>query len=165
MWSALSDEEKLPYQVKAAEERERVSKEIAKYNLDDLRVSASNPTDPLALSLPTARVRKICKLDPEVKNLSREALLLIAKCTEMVTAKLGGEAVKVARLQNRRTLLPDDVAQICGTKEQFLFLREDIKDMVREQLAEKKSAEKEKAKAAEPENTKPLTDYFSKQSS
>jgi DNA-directed RNA polymerase I subunit RPA43 len=34
----------------------------------------------------------------------------------------------VAQLQNRRKLLPDDIAQVCSTREQFLFLREDVKD-------------------------------------
>ena len=40
--------------------------------------------------------------------------------------KLGLESVRVARLQNRRKLLPDDVAHVCSHREQFLFLKDDL---------------------------------------
>ena len=74
----------------------------------------------------------------------------------------------VAQVQNRRKLLPDDVSQVCSTREQFLFLREDIKDLVREQLKEKEAAganlttKKSAVAEAAAANSKPLTSYFSK---
>lgn len=156
MWSKLSDEEKLPYQTLAAAERERVAAEVAKYKLEGLE--PHSPRDPSSLIMPTGRIRKICKLDPEVKNVSKEGLILISKCAELALEKLAQEAVKVAQIQNRRKLMPDDIAQICSTREQFLFLREDVKDLVREQ---KKAAPEKPAKAAVVEtNSKPLTAYF-----
>jgi histone H3/H4 len=124
--------------------------------------------------LPLAKIRKICKLDPEVKNLQREALVLIARAAELATARLGKEAVKVAQIQNRRKLLPEDVAQVCASHDVFAFLRDDIRDLAREQrqIAETEAVAKKKAPpptsstnhaAAAGRHGKPLTDYFTAQ--
>lgn len=119
------------------------------------------------LVFPVARIRKICKLDPEVRGLSKEALLLVTKCAELATAKLGTEAVRVARLQNRRKLLPEDVAHVCAHREQFLFLKDDVKDLVRT-MAEALSSDGkapgakkgDAARDAAAVGSKPLTAYF-----
>jgi histone H3/H4 len=150
------------YHAKSAEERERVSQELAKYKLDgvDFGLPPTSARDLNTLVFPLARLRKITKLDPDVKGLSKEALLLITKCAEMVTTKLGQETVKVAQLQNRRKLLPEDVAQVCATREQFLFLREDVKDLMKEQhLHNKKALEKKKGEVATV-SAKPFADFF-----
>jgi DNA-directed RNA polymerase I subunit RPA43 len=163
LWSALSDDDRAVYQQKAAEERERVSKEIAKYNLDSFEVNAHKPLDPNSLVLPVARIRKISKLDPDVSGVSKEAAMLVTKCAELATVKLGIESVKVAQLQNRRKLLPEDVAQVCSTREQFLFLREDVRDLVRDQKDANegnKSASGNASTAAAAASSRPLTAYF-----
>ena len=161
LWAALPEGERNVYQQKSAQERERVAQELAKYKVDGVDIDVPTPVDPNALIFPVARIRKICKLDPEVHGISKEAAILITKCAELATIKLGQECVKVAQLQNRRKLLPDDVAQVCSTREQFLFLREDVKDLVRDQ---KKVAEKPKAlpsaATAAAANTKPMTAFF-----
>ena len=144
LWAQLDEAAKAEYHVKSAQERERVSQELAKYNLDnvELDLPTLSDRDLNTLIFPLARLRKITKLDPDVKGVSKEALLLITKCAEMMTSKLGQESVKVAQLQNRRKLLPEDVAQVCATREQFLFLREDVKDLLKEQhLVNKKALE------------------------
>lgn len=136
MWGAMSDEEKLVYQQKAAEERERVAKELEAWKAagGQIEVESNGTTrDPNSLIFPIARIRKICKLDPEVKGVSKEAITLITKCAELATARLGMETVQVARIQNRRKLLPEDVANVCSNREQFTFLKDDVKDLLREQ--------------------------------
>ena len=94
---------------------------------------------------------------------------MITKCCELATAKLGKETVRVAQLQNRRKLLPEDVAQVCSSREQFLFLNDDIKDLMREQIKENKVADEGKAikpnaadlaKETAAQGSKPLTSYF-----
>lgn len=116
-----------------------------------------------------ARIKKIAKLDPEVRGISKDALLLITKCAELATSKLGTESVRVARAQNRRKLLPEDVAQVCSTREQFIFLKDDIKDLVREMLPAKtdkndqgKAAAQNRAEAniEAAAGTKRLASYF-----
>ena len=186
IWSSLSETEKLPYQQVAARERERVQRQVEAWkaaggvamvphaNHNNNNTNNNNSSDAGGTTIfPVARIRKICKLDPEVKNLSKEALLLVTKAAELALTKLGRECVKTAQIQNRRKLLPDDVAQVCAVREQFAFLREDIVDLHRQQLHEA-----EQAKAAKPAtkkdernsntiginaasmNAKPLTDYF-----
>jgi DNA-directed RNA polymerase I subunit RPA43 len=171
-WAALSSEEKEKYQLKAAEERERVSKELEAYKAAGGVIEDSSPgsqKDPNSLIFPVGRIRKIAKLDHEVKGMSKEAILLITKCAEMATAKLGKETVRVAQLQNRRKLLPEDVAQVCSSREQFLFLKDDIKDLLKEQIEENKAANEGKAvkpnagdiaKETAAQGSKPLTSYF-----
>ena len=170
LWSSLDEEEKAVYQQRSTEERARVAEELEKYkDLPDHVLygagnhhNSSNNNTASSLSLPLARMRKIVKLDPEVKGVSKEAMLLITKCTELATVKLGMESVKVAQLQNRRKLLPDDVAHVCATREQFLFLREDVRDLQKEQAAAVKHGKTTTTTAESSSNGggKPLTDYF-----
>jgi histone H3/H4 len=177
IWSNLSDAEKLPYRQKAAKERERVQLQVEAWKAaggvvgepqSGNTINNNNTDTPGTTTFPVARIRKICKLDPEVKNLSKEALLLVTKAAELALAKLGKECVKTAQIQNRRKLLPDDVAQVCAVREQFAFLRDDIVDLHRQQLhetaekakVEKPTTKKDGAAAASMKNSKPLTDYF-----
>ncbi len=169
MWSSLSAEEKEKYQRQAAQERDRVAKELQDYKdaggivANDTETKSSK--DSATLIYPLARIRKICKLDPEVRGVSKEAMLLITKCAELATAKLGQETVRVAQLQNRRKLLPEDVAQVCSNREQFLFLKDDIKDLVKETLPNNKPSaavakKGDSAKDVAAVGSKPLTSYF-----
>lgn len=177
MWAKMSAEEKCVYQEKSALEREEVAQQLEKLKAAgiDLKTlqGAAKSTDPGpndAVQIPLSRIRKIVMLDPEVKKMSKEALLLVTRCTELMTSKLGIEAVRVAQIQNRRTLMPDDVANVTQTREQFLFLRDDVKDFVKEQVVQRKKDKETKdansikdAKASS--DSKPLTSYFSAKSS
>jgi DNA-directed RNA polymerase I subunit RPA43 len=189
-WAQIQQHEKELYQQKAAKEREQVAAQLEEYNkallkagiqLEDIvaddpekKGRNSGPKDPLELVLPVARIRKIAKLDPEVKNLSKEALHLVVKCTELFTAKLGQETTGIARMQNRRKLLPQDVAHVCQHRDPFLFLKEDIQDLVAAQQIVKNQQEDENVDAttikplskkdaireAAASGSKPLTSYF-----
>jgi histone H3/H4 len=190
-WAQIGQNEKEMYQQRAAKEREQVAAQLEEYNkalikagiqVEDLIADDAKkknggiggPKDPLELVLPVARIRKIAKLDPEVKNLSKEALHLVVKCTELFTAKLGQESTGMARMQNRRKLLPQDVAHVCQHREPFLFLKEDIQDLVAAQLQAKEQQEdehgdttttkalskKDAIREAAASGSKPLTSYF-----
>jgi DNA-directed RNA polymerase I subunit RPA43 len=172
LWGAMSDEEKGAYQQRAAEERERVAKELEAWKAagGQLAVEASGGIrDPNALIFPIARIRKICKLDSEVRGMSKEAIMLITKCAELATAKLGVEAVRVAQLQNRRKLLPEDVANVCAHREQFMFLKDDVKDLIRNMMVDQQQQQQQSGGTAKKSDTardaaaagsKPLTSYF-----
>ncbi|KAL3924849.1 MAG: hypothetical protein SGILL_000789, partial [Bacillariaceae sp.] len=121
-WAAISPEEKDTFREMAAKEREQVSALIEERNnaikeagfdpkeFDDDKDAKDGSKDALGLVFPVARIRRIAKLDPEVKNLSKEAIHLVVKAAELFTSSLGQETTGVARIQNRRTLLPQDVA-------------------------------------------------------
>jgi DNA-directed RNA polymerase I subunit RPA43 len=181
MWSSLSDEEKQPYQGRAAAERERVEQAVAAWKAAGGTVPEIGPggrataggkpggagggVSLSSVDMPVARVKKICKLDPEVKNLTKEGLLMVTKAAELVLVKLGKECVKTAQIQNRRKLLPDDLAQVCSVREQFLFLREDIQDLHRHLQREtietgKQNKAAKDALGAKVAASKPITDFF-----
>lgn len=175
LWGSLTTEEKQVYQNKAAEERERVAKDIEawkKANGGDAAWAKAiskpqNSTDPWSLAYPFAKIRKICKLDPDVKNLSKEALLLVTKAAELATAKLGLESFQVAQMQNRRKLLPEDVAMVCRSRGQFTFLKNDVVDLVKEQKKELNQqagnnahTKASKKVVAAPTTSNPISSYF-----
>ena len=170
----------------AAKEREQVA-ELTEQRKKAILDAGLNPNDfddtkdgkdgskdaAASLVFPVARIKRIAKLDPEVKNLSKEAIHLVVKAAELFTAQLGQETTGVARIQNRRTLLPQDVAHVCKHVSAFTFLKDDIQDLVAEKLREREENSngndvgKEKAapktqvqNEAAAAGTKPLTAYF-----
>lgn len=185
-WQSLSGDEKEAFRALATKEKERIAAELEAYleqqqqqhggtdafpdHDDDANGNNNNNGNGNDLLVfPVARIRKIAKLDPEVKTLSKEALHLVVRSAELVLAKLGRESVKVARLQNRRTLLPDDVAHVCAHREAFRFLKDDISDLKKQQQRQQQSEQgggggggnkKEAAKLAAASGSKPLTSYF-----
>jgi DNA-directed RNA polymerase I subunit RPA43 len=179
----MTNEEKQPYHTKAALEKQRVAtetemwKQAARAAGQDISIASDLPAGaPTAhsgsLILPPGRVRKTCRLDPEVRGISKEALVLITKATERFTVQLGQECVKTAHIQNRRTLLPQDVVDVCQIRECFQFLKDDIQDLHRHQqqvnadtkasssAAATKGKGNRGATTAATVSTRPLTDYF-----
>ena len=154
----MDDETKAKYQERSVAEKEKYEAYIKEAlargekfpELEPGPGSGSGSSGPLDLVFPAAKVRKICKLDPEVKNVSREALQLIVKAAELFTTAIGKESVKVARFNNRRKLLPEDVAHVCVHRSAYTFLKDDVKDLVKWQreAARKEKKQKEAAAAA-----------------
>ena len=184
-WAAISDEEKEAFREMASKERDQVAelteqrkKAILEAGLDpkdydDNKDGKDGSKDAAGgLVFPVARIKRIAKLDPEVKNLSKEAIHLVVKAAELFTARLGQESTGVARIQNRRTLLPQDVAHVCKHVSAFTFLKDDIQDLVAQKLrdreeniasdggAEKAPSKKEAQLEAAAAGSKPLTAYF-----
>ena len=160
----MTPEERERYQKRGIAEKEKYRKEVERLRSlglvmeDDVKRKNENQ-----LELPVAKVRKICRLDPDVRGISKEAVLLVAKSAELFTSKMGEESMRMAQLQNRRTLLTDDLLDVCSMKEAFLFLREDIKDMILEMNKNKKTDTKSSSIAPTKEipRVKPITSYFS----
>lgn len=160
----------MKYQSMAKEEKERVALETEALREAGLLIEdkAAGPGGAQGgFVLPVARVRKIVKLDPDVKGLSKEGIQLITKASELFVAALGTSSVQVATLQNRRKIVPDDILQVCETKPSFMFLQEDIRSLIDEQkeehkIKEKAKAEEAKSKANSEANSgvKPLTSFF-----
>ena len=151
LWKGLQQAEKEVYEGQAAQEREKYMKD--KKRLIDAGVWPESSSggadageyDEEAILFPIGRIRKICKLDSDVKGMSKEATLLVAKATELFASKLGSEVVTMAQMSNRRKLLPDDVVEVCSVKERFMFLKDDLQDLINEQKEVQKEKENEKA--------------------
>jgi histone H3/H4 len=157
LWAALEQDQKDVYEDQAAQERKLYLKDKQRLiNAGCWPESSSNDVsgggaagageyDEEAILFPVGRIRKICKLDSDVKGMSKEATLLVAKATELFAVKLGSEVVTMAQMSNRRKLLPDDVVEVCSLRERFMFLKDDLVDLRNEQKEiEKKEKENEK---------------------
>lgn len=176
LWSALEPKQKEVYEKQGASERERVARDMQR--LKDAGLwpepgsadGGAGGQDDDAIIFPIGRIRKICKLDPDVKGMSKESALLITKATELFCTKLGKECVTMAQMQNRRKLMPDDVVEVCSIKEAFMFLRSDLIDLRKGQIEETNQKENGKdgksggrGKAREESGTaNTLDSYFGK---
>ncbi len=169
-WKTLDETQKDKFKELAQQEKEAAAKALQEYEQHygshTTLENNQHPSDANDLVFPVARIRKIAKLDPEVKTLSKEALQLVVKSAELALSKLGKESVKVARLENRRTLMAQDVAHVCAHREAFRFLKDDIKDLTKLLLQQKQNDDtnthhsKTNAMVEAAAGTKPLTSYF-----
>ena len=75
-----------------------------------------------ALDLPLARIKKIMKLDEDVKMISAEAPVLFAKATEIFIHELTMRAWIHTEDNKRRTLQRNDIAMAITKYDQFDFL-------------------------------------------
>jgi DNA-directed RNA polymerase I subunit RPA43 len=168
LWSALDATQRKVYETKVAEKgKEYLFMQCLKdAGLWTVAVSGEGgrQTNDDGLILPVARIPKICKLDPDVKGMSKEPTMLIPKATKLFCAKLENECVTMAQMQNRRKLLAEDVIEVCSMKERFMLLKNDLKDLAKEQLQERKEREKEGGKPGGKDDNKAssLLNYFSK---
>ena len=66
--------------------------------------------DPAALAIPKAAVKRIMKLDPEVTHVQAEAVVLVAKATEIFLERLAKEAFDATLERSSKSLRYSDVA-------------------------------------------------------
>lgn len=109
------------------------------------------------LLLPLARVKRIIKLDEEVKNVSKESVATIAKATELFIARLALRASTTARIRGGRTVNMNDLLHTIHSVRTFEFLDMDFpKPSTAESKAKSASKRNESSSASEPsERTRP----------
>jgi len=73
-------------------------------------------------TLPLARIKKVMKMDPDVKMISSDAPLLLSKACEIFISEVTSRAWMLAEVNKRRTLQRVDVAGAVGQSDQFDFL-------------------------------------------
>ncbi|XP_015907979.1 nuclear transcription factor Y subunit gamma isoform X2 [Parasteatoda tepidariorum] len=107
---------------------DRALEEITKLSINDFK----------SQELPLARIKKIMKLDEDVKMISAEAPVLFAKAAEVFITELSLRAWVHTEDNKRRTLQRNDIAMAITKYDQFDFLidivpREDIKPPKRQE--------------------------------
>ena len=130
-WAGLSEEEKKPFEVTAAEDKERYQREVAEQlAAGHVQPSANKKHGeellPHETVIPLSRVKRTCKLDPEVKNMTKEATAMVAKATEHFLALMAEQSYKISALSGRRTVKPEDIRDCVGRLPQFEWLRDDF---------------------------------------
>lgn len=79
-----------------------------------------------------ARIRKIIKADPEVRNISKDALLTLTKASELFLAQLAVKSLAFASMRGVKSLQVDDAIQAIHTHSQFDFLIDDFPRRVKQ---------------------------------
>lgn len=153
MWKDLTNEERKPYQDIANEQKKLWQKEMEEFKLrhPDYSISTGSSKSQIGaeLILPIGRIKKLCRLDPEVKSLSKDAVILAAKCAELFTEALANETEGMARIQKRKTLICQDIVDVCSLKERFFFLKDDMSDLLHMQKLGEKDVQNKKQKQLE----------------
>ena len=85
--------------------------------------------------LPLARVKKLCKADPDVKNLSGDAVNLTAKATELFIAYLAEHAALAALRAKRRTVRATDLATAIRKQDHLGLFLGDMAEEIEVQAA------------------------------
>ncbi|KAJ2941396.1 hypothetical protein O0L34_g3604 [Tuta absoluta] len=91
---------------------QNVTEDIKKVCAEDFKTQA----------LPLARIKKIMKLDEEVKMISAEAPVMFAKAAEIFIHELTLRAWQHTEENKRRTLQRNDIAMAISKSDQFDFL-------------------------------------------
>ncbi|XP_048733757.1 DNA polymerase epsilon subunit 4-like [Ostrea edulis] len=83
---------------------------------------ASNQDNEKLMKLPLSRVKSIMKSDPDVTLASQEAVIAVAKATELFVWELSKDAVHSTMQSKRKTLQRKDLDSILDTRDCYLFL-------------------------------------------
>merc|ERR1719290_132568 len=99
---------------------------------DEIRQLTTVSTDLRQQELPLARIKRIMKLDDDVKMISAEAPVLFSKAAEIFITELTLRAWIHTEDNKRRTLQRNDIAMAISKFDQFDFLidivpRDDLK--------------------------------------
>lgn len=79
-------------------------------------------TAPAALLIPKASIKRIMKLDPDTKQLSQDAIMLMAKATELFVDKLAKASHAMAVANKRKTIKYEDIADARLSDKSMEFL-------------------------------------------
>ena len=127
-------------------------------NGDTSGAGGANSAKPLDLVIPVSRVRKIVKMDKDVKNISKEAMATITKTTELFVAYMGVRCAGTASLRGARTIRDQDVAATIHSQNAFDFLRLDFPKIPKKPTAKQASSSSAAVKkAADNNSSKPMT--------
>ena len=74
------------------------------------------------LQIPKAAIKRIMKLDPEVSQVANDAVVLVAKATEMFLEKFAGAARARATGRARQTVTYEDLAVAARRESNYEFL-------------------------------------------
>jgi len=115
--------------------------EILKANPEGLVISAGTGSERAAqvaklrfqdikhnrvLAFPLAKIKRIIKINPEVKNISKEGSVMIAKAAELFLSYVALKGTQVASLRGGKSIQEKDFIHMLHTTAMCDFLREDF---------------------------------------
>jgi histone H3/H4 len=137
----LSKEEKDRLELLALQDKERYNKEIEIEAKLEEENKANNPAVSkeseialiarIPLSIPAARVKRIIKLDPDVKNVSKESVNLICKAVELFVGYLTARSSQGVSLRGSKQVNEYDFLHTVHTNRTLEFLRLDFPNRIK----------------------------------
>ena len=126
-WKLLSEDEKAAYKTKAetinAENEREYAAKVASGEIVEGGEDDKDDAEP-DLSLPLARVKRIMRLDKEVKNTAVDACRLVSRATELFVESLVEGAYHTMKQQKRKTVKHADVEHHVLRKPRLEFLHD-----------------------------------------
>ena len=135
MWGELGDADKAQFTDKAStakalyvEKIKEWKKEMAEFVAKGGVPTSTNVdnSDPRLPVMPLARIKKIMKMDPDVHNMSKEALFLMTKMTDLFLEHLGEASIKQAHGQKRKSVRVEDINSAIRATSSARFLEADF---------------------------------------
>ena len=140
-WRGLSPEEKASWNLQAAEAKKQYALDlqayVKKYGAASLRDDGNAKSRIYSIQdlarngdtiIPQTRVKKLVKKDPDVKNISKEALVLLTKCADMFTLEMSLLTQKHASKGNHKGIRYSDVLATVRKTEKLAFMLQDFPD-------------------------------------
>ncbi len=144
-WNNMTEEVKEGFQEISAQEREKYEQLIEEATEKEMQILLEDPSRAMEgsnenvqglkfsnlptnneLLLPLARVKRTIKMDPEVKNVSKEATALVAKATEMFVAYMSIRGAQTAAMRGGKQILEKDFIHMVQSNDLLEFLRDDF---------------------------------------
>ncbi|KAK3260182.1 hypothetical protein CYMTET_30846 [Cymbomonas tetramitiformis] len=125
-WKALTDEERQGYKTRCDEINEKLKAAEVGDSVNNEegveKLTASSLDEGEDLILPLARVKRIARLDEDVRMIKPDALRLIAKSTELFLEAVVAEALKVTKRKKRKTVVHSDLEMAVLTDGRMNFV-------------------------------------------
>lgn len=128
-WKSMTDEQKNEYKTKAdainAENEKEYQAKVASGEIDEAAEGEKDDGE-VDLSLPLARVKRIMRLDKEVKNTAVDAVRLVSRATELFVESLVEGAFGTMKAAKRKTIKHSDVEHHVLRKPRLEFLHDHV---------------------------------------
>ncbi|KAL6193109.1 hypothetical protein ACLB2K_034193 [Fragaria x ananassa] len=149
------------------EEENTAPIEIASEEENEAEGEEANPEQPgrIRLELPTGRVKKIMKLDPEINKINSEALYLVS-CSAQLFLQFLAEGSAEAAMEKKRKIVKLEHIRTAAKRHRATrdFLVDELP--VPAQPSDQKSADRSRARTVAdnpaPAGTRRIDDFFSK---
>lgn len=155
-WKQLTPEDKERYVKLAADDKARYQQELLDNPeiVEELTAEEKTARDSNACIYPLGRVRKIVQSDPDVGKISKDALIAIAKASELFAQFLGTKSYEQALYRSKRQIKASDVTRSIQTTASLDWLREDFPDV----KPSRADAAESRAKKDQEKEQRPLPD-------
>lgn len=104
------------------------------------------------MQLPISRIRQICQKDEEDYTLiTKQALVVLTKATEMFVSDLAGVCGQIAKMQKRKTMQLSDIINAASNIDKFHFIKDSRLPSLNPRKQEELEAQREAQKIIEDE--------------